>query len=407
MRKFLLRLLTLTVTVLLPASLEAGTKVFVGNGGPNTDWDISSNWSPSGRPTSTDTAIIQNLSAIGVPYVKIIDNATAAKVVVGSGGELRFNTKMETMTISGDLVIQAGGALTSQDSKNAPLYIGGNFICDGSLNPGTYTMTFNGTGTQTISGSQPVPFTKLTVSNPNGITIDGTNVGVSSTLSPSNLSPTLINDGTFTIGSPLPIQLAGFTATVLTAQSVRLEWQTLSETNNYGFNIERSYDNFQTFETIGFQAGHGTTLQQQSYSYEDAAPGAGVVYYRLKQTDLDGVGHSYSEILVVEPTKTTGVAEGFLPGTFRLEQNYPNPFNPSTMIEYTIAGVRGQGSGASVVRLTVYDVLGKEVATLVNGSQAPGTYSVQWNATGMPSGTYFYRLETATSSDVKKMVLAK
>ncbi len=400
--------LIMTITVLLPASVLCDQKVFVGNGNPNTDWNISSNWSPTGKPGPKDTVIIESLSAAGVPYVRIAGNAKASRVVIGSGGDLRFSGNMEKLTIYGDLVIEEGGTCSFEDGMNYPVSIRGDFTCNGSFTADSYTVDFNGHSNQTIRGSKPVQFYNLTVSNQKGITIDGAHVGVMCMPHPSDLSPTLVNGGTFTIGSPLPIQLAGFTATVVSPQTVRLAWQTMTETNNYGFNVERSYDNFATFDVIGFEPGHGTTLEPRSYSYDDAVSGTATAYYRLKQMDLDGVGYSYSEILAVEPSTTTGVAgAGSVPAGFRLRQNYPNPFNPSTQIEYTVGAVSGQLSAVSIVRLGVYDVLGREVAVLVNGAQAPGTYSVSWNAAGMPSGTYFYRLETATSSDVKKMVLAK
>ncbi len=95
------------------------------------------------------------------------------------------------------------------------------------------------------------------------------------------------------------------------------------------------------------------------------------------------------------------------PFTFELAQNYPNPFNPSTTIQYTVAGTRGQGLGVSEVRIVIYDVLGRDVATLVNGRQSPGTHTVQWNAQGNASGVYFYRLTVGSFSAVRKLVLMR
>jgi hypothetical protein len=94
-----------------------------------------------------------------------------------------------------------------------------------------------------------------------------------------------------------------------------------------------------------------------------------------------------------------------IPTEARLEQNYPNPFNPSTQITYTIAGVRG--SEVSVVRLVVFDILGREVAVLVNEPKGPGTYSVTWNATGLASGTYMCRLSVGGNLVSKKMMLLR
>jgi hypothetical protein len=105
----------------------------------------------------------------------------------------------------------------------------------------------------------------------------------------------------------------------------------------------------------------------------------------------------------------TGVADKgtTLPAGFRLDQNYPNPFNPSTRIAYTVGGVGNQESGFSDVRLVVYDVVGREVAVLVNEHKAPGTYSTQFDGTGLSSGVYFYRLTAGPNIQSRKMVLMK
>jgi hypothetical protein len=89
-----------------------------------------------------------------------------------------------------------------------------------------------------------------------------------------------------------------------------------------------------------------------------------------------------------------------IPSTFALHQNYPNPFNPSTTISYDLP-VRSR------VKLSIYNLLGQEVATLVNGEQEPGRYNVKFDASGLPSGIYFYRLEAGKFVDVKKMILVK
>ena len=99
--------------------------------------------------------------------------------------------------------------------------------------------------------------------------------------------------------------------------------------------------------------------------------------------------------------KALGVIEkSFVPASFSLSQNYPNPFNPSTHVQYSISNLQ-------FVKLKVFDVLGREVATLVNEQKGPGTYTVDWNASGFASGIYFYRLEAGTFVDVKKMLLLK
>ena len=99
------------------------------------------------------------------------------------------------------------------------------------------------------------------------------------------------------------------------------------------------------------------------------------------------------------------------PAQFALEQNFPNPFNPSTTIEYGVSGVQsGTGSsglGASYVRLSVFDLLGHEVAVLVNENQQPGQYRVRFNAQNLSSGVYFYRLQAGGSIATRKLTVVK
>ncbi len=113
-----------------------------------------------------------------------------------------------------------------------------------------------------------------------------------------------------------------------------------------------------------------------------------------------------SEIIDYNSFTVTGLEEeNNLPTEFALEQNYPNPFNPSTTIKYSIPAIKNRSAVA--VRLKVYDVLGREVATLVNGKQAPGNYSATFNASGVPSGIYFYKLTAGNFSQVRKMIFVK
>jgi hypothetical protein len=103
-------------------------------------------------------------------------------------------------------------------------------------------------------------------------------------------------------------------------------------------------------------------------------------------------------------------SEQFPADNFSLSQNYPNPFNPSTKIKFTIPQTDSPllgGARGGLVTLKIYDVLGNEVATLVNEEKPAGEYEVEFNATGLPSGIYFYTLKTGNFSDTKKLILLK
>jgi hypothetical protein len=202
-----------------------------------------------------------------------------------------------------------------------------------------------------------------------------------------------------TIPDPLPIQLASFTGHVQSNGSVLLEWRTISELNNYGFFVERREESEPAFSELPnvFIPGHGTTNEPHDYSYVDATVSHGNWQYRLRQVDLDGTLH-YTEPISV--SVLTGVNGNALPTVSQLFQNYPNPFNPSTMIRFTLAQ-----PGQTILR--VFDVLGREVATLVNEKKAAGQHAVEWLPANLPSGVYYCRLEADGYVNTKRLVLLK
>ncbi len=109
----------------------------------------------------------------------------------------------------------------------------------------------------------------------------------------------------------------------------------------------------------------------------------------------------------VSPTGVNDQSNSLKPTVFRLDQNYPNPFNPSTMIMYTVGGTRGSGLGTRKTMIVVYDLLGRQVATLVNEEKAPGFYEVSFDGSGLASGVYVYRLTAGSFVETKKMILVK
>jgi hypothetical protein len=196
----------------------------------------------------------------------------------------------------------------------------------------------------------------------------------------------------------LPITLASFTAAMNpNGPGVLLEWTTISEINNYGFEIERRSVGSNTWHNVGFVAGAGTSSAVQKYSFTDRTVSPGRYAYRLKQVDNNGT-FTFS-----------GAAEvqiGLAAREFKLEQNYPNPFNPSTVIRYGLPS-------RSHVKLEIYNTLGQQVALLVDEEQEARFYERTWHAT-VATGLYFYRLEAVAADDparsfvqVRKMVLVK
>ena len=197
----------------------------------------------------------------------------------------------------------------------------------------------------------------------------------------------------FTASSALPVELTSFTAT-LKNNVAELQWKTATERNNYGFEVERSIvSNLKSanyWEKIAFVQGHGNSNSPKEYSFTDAELLPGQHEYRLKQIDIDG-SFEYSQNIEI----TVGS-----PKDFSLSQNYPNPFNPATTITYQLPK---NGS----VTLKIYDMLGKEVKTLVNEQKEMGGYTVQFDASSLASGMYVYQLRVNDFVSTKKMLLLK
>ncbi|MCZ6777212.1 MAG: TIGR03790 family protein [Ignavibacteria bacterium] len=184
---------------------------------------------------------------------------------------------------------------------------------------------------------------------------------------------------------PLPVQLHYLNALYnSSSQSVDITWGTISEVNNYGFYTQWRDTTLPGTAFIdipnSFVPGNGTTVIPQDYSWTHSNVPEGVFYYRLRQIDLDGTTH-FTDAHLVSVDITTNVQEKSTPTRMDLAQNYPNPFNPSTTIRFSLAR-------SSSITLKVFNMLGEEVATLVDDAKQPGEYRTIWNANGMASGTY-------------------
>ncbi len=189
----------------------------------------------------------------------------------------------------------------------------------------------------------------------------------------------------------VPVEFTQFSASVYSG-NVMLEWETSTETNNLGFEIERvsslTTPLFNEWIRIGFREGHGTTTEQHNYSFTDEELLSGVYQYRLKQIDYDG---SFKYLGIVELNLIAL-------NDFRLEQNYPNPFNPSTTISYQLPE-------AEFVTVKIFDTIGNEVKTIVKENKPAGVHEVNFDASQLSSGIYLYRIDAGTFHQSKKMLL--
>ncbi|MBK7629539.1 MAG: T9SS type A sorting domain-containing protein [Ignavibacteriales bacterium] len=240
--------------------------------------------------------------------------------------------------------------------------------------------------------------TLLSYSNNNIMTIRPTNSFIRpkwgiyrSLLSSSDLRDEAVRFAGFYISEHyvLPVELTSFTAEPF-CSTVSLNWQTATELNNQGFEIQRKLEN-SDWTTIGFRAGQGTTSEKTAYVFQDDISEISAIkfYYRLKQIDFNGTIEFSDEITVLNE-----------PRDFKLYQNYPNPFNPSTTISYAIP-ITG------LVKITIYNALGESIKKLVNETKEPGFYSINWNADNINSGVYFLKIETNNFISTKKMLFIK
>ncbi len=191
---------------------------------------------------------------------------------------------------------------------------------------------------------------------------------------------------------PVPVELTSFTASTK-ENDVTLSWQTTTETNNSGFEIRRSAAGVQSEEPwlrIGYVEGQGTSTRTTDYSFIDKNLKSGNYWYKLIQIDFDGTKTESGviNVKVSDPVK------------YELAQNYPNPFNPSTSIEYSIP-VDG------FVSIIIYNSLGEKIRSLVNTQRQAGNYRVNFDADGLSSGIYYYRINAGKYSSVKKMILLR
>jgi hypothetical protein len=187
----------------------------------------------------------------------------------------------------------------------------------------------------------------------------------------------------------IPVELVSFNAS-LNQSNVSLSWITATELNNRGFSVQRKVSN--QWQDVVFVEGQGTTTEKNSYSYIDdisSIENNGKIYYRLKQFDYDGSFSFSNEVLVM-----------ITPAEYKLSQNYPNPFNPVTRINFQLPY-------DSHVTLKIYDVVGSEVATLVNEIKVAGNYNFDFNASSLASGVYYYKLQAGDFVQNKKMILLK
>ena len=341
--------------------------------------------------------------------------ATVSNVSFPVGTSGNFNN----VTLSFTVAPTTGGTLTAKFVASDPGTNSATPITDGSytvdtyspsgywqidnsgITNGTYSIGFEGQGFN-VGGTSILNYPLLRVlkrpAAGNNWSIPGTYVAGTGT----NNDPTAWRSGLsgfsqFAYGGnnpdnpfagPLPVELASFTSST-NGRNVTLNWSTMSEQNNSGFQIERinNYDN--QWSILSFVKGKNNNNSNNLYSYSDNNLQSGKYSYRLKQIDYNG-NYKYYNL--------NGNVEIGLPSKITLSQNYPNPFNPTTKIDYALPS-------DSKTTLVVYDMLGREVSKLVDEQEKAGFYTVQFNTNNFASGMYFYRL--ITNANGQQQIITK
>jgi hypothetical protein len=340
-------------------------------------------------------------------------NLTANNTLGSATIDVYFTAADIAPVIVGGTIVQGIYDATIGSNYNPSLsYVAGGPYVRLSLSGGNINSNGNGTPegldlTPSYHTLATINFTILNSAVSTNLTIDtgSLTVGLFSTHNNEDFSGT-INPQTMSApvniaSEPLPVELSSFTASS-NQNGVNLKWQTETEVNNYGFDVERKVHTSTEFspiksglsvpawEKVGFVGGNGNSNSPKEYSFIDKSPSGGSKFqYRLKQIDNDGA-FKYSDVVEVE----------VVPTQFELSQNYPNPFNPSTKIAYTLPI-------DSKVSIKVYDMLGNEVATLENDEKEAGYYEINFDAKGFASGVYFYNISAGAYNSTKKMVLMK
>jgi len=335
------------------------------------------------------------------------------------------SSTLNTMTLSFTSAPTSGGTLTakyiaSDPGTNSTPPINDNGytvntysptgywqIVNSGITGGTYTIGLNGQGFN-IGGVSILNYQLLRVlyraSSGStwqvlGTHVNGTGTNNNPTASRSGLS--VFNQYAYggnmvdnPFQSAMPVELTSFAASIF-GRDVKLNWVTATETNNSGFEIQRSMQNENNWEKVGFVKGNGTKTTPTNYSFEDKNLNTGKYNYRLKQIDYNG-NFEYFNL--------AGEVEIGVPKKFDISQNYPNPFNPTAKIDFDLPY-------DSKVSMKLYDISGREVMTLVNEQKSAGYYTVQMNGNNLSSGMYFYSIMAEGNGQkyvmTKKAVLIK
>jgi len=380
---------------------------------PSTHWEIlttsdgGTNWTrvPDGNYPPADSVNQEAGTAISMELVGNTVWFTSYNNLAGTSDHVYKSTdKGLTWTVSSFPAISGGSNFVAFTDQN-----NGVVMCLDNTTAATTdggvtwtTSSISGAGFRNVTSVPGFPNAYVAVgslgisyfSTDNGANwaplTTGTTVNLYTVDASANFAWAAGNSGTILKldGTVLPVELTSFTASVIN-QQVKLNWLTASELNNNGFEVQRKAEGHD-FVTVGFVKGNGTSTSKREYSFVDKSIASGKYSYRLKQIDFSGA-YNYSNTVEVEVK---------ILDSYSLEQNYPNPFNPTTKIGYVL-------KDKSNAKVAIMNAIGQEVAVLINEEQEAGYHQLDFNASNLPSGIYFYKLEAGNFTKTMKMILLK
>lgn len=341
----------------MAVSISGSRRVYLSTDA-GADWERKA----EGLPSRTCSDIFFHPSKLETIYATFSGSSPTPVMISTNLGD-------EWVTISGDLPGISANAIEVNPMDDDNMYVGTDL--------GVYT-TFDGGETwQKLADGMPnVAVVDLDFHAPSG-----------------KLRAATHGRSIYEITVTVPVNLALFNARIEGTSAV-LDWSTTQEANLVGFAIERRTGIAERWDEIDFVASKPAAAGRGYYTYTDSElpVGANEAIYRLRFIEGDGSEHYSHEILL-----SLG---GVTPYEFALDQNFPNPFNPVTTIRYTVPQTGD-------VRLYVTDAKGTTLATLVNEKQLAGSHTTHFSAADVPSGMYFYHLETAGGKLTRKMVVLK
>jgi len=383
------------------------------------------------RTTNNDSSWTYNLFDLGFPTANIMsyDFASSAIACVGTSTGTILRTTNSGVSWSAVFQLPStvlnirylrffnlseGVAVGDAANAGAPLAVLGT--TDGGTTWNSQSTAFSGARTVSDAVGFFSRSVGLLVTLPTDVYQYTTNGGQTWTQYPEHPRVTYFHfvdpQVVFGIGIEAPLTVngiyrstnAGMSWTLKTTSGVQAPFNNFSIAGARVWSLHGVPDPFTGYGRMKYSTDLGETWSLQPLATSEALVGVSFA------SQTDGWAIAARTILHTTTGGVTSVGSPLTldrPATFRLEQNYPNPFNPTTEIRFQISEVRGQKSAVSHVTLKVYDVLGREVATLVNEQKQPSSYSVTWDAHGVSSGVYFYTLRAGEFFNTRKMLLTK